>query len=111
VAVAFRPTIQLLQALVHDARVLPAGAQDPARMPDAYRRTRVQRALAELESQLAAAAARVEQIRAPNGPVNSTPTPTPTPSALGHPNPTPPRRRQVQNRDDSVDGGGPVVVI
>jgi hypothetical protein len=108
VAVAFRPTILLLQALVHDARVQPAGAQDPARMPDAYRRARVQRALAELESQLAAAAARVEQIRAPNGPV--TPPPTPAPPALRRPNPTPPLRRQVQNRDDSADGGGPVVV-
>jgi hypothetical protein len=93
VAVAFRPTILLLQALVHYARVQPAGAQDPTRMPDAYRRTRVQRALAELESQLAAAAARVEQIRAPNGPVTP-PPPAPAPPAPGQPrSPESPRRR------------------
>jgi hypothetical protein len=101
VAVAFRPTILLLQALVHDARVQPAGAQDPTRMPDAYRRARVQRALAELESQLAAAAARVEQIRAPNGPV--TPPPAPPPPAVRRPDPTP-RRRAEQNRDDNAGG-------
>jgi hypothetical protein len=107
VAVAFLPTIQLLQALVHDARVLPAGAQDPARMPDAYRRTRVQRALAELESQLAAAAARVEQIRAPNGPVTPPTPPVSTPPAPRRPNQAPPlRRRPVPDRDDSAGGGG-----
>jgi hypothetical protein len=91
VVVAFRPTILLLQALARDARVSPAGAQDPTRMPDAYRRPRVQRALAELESQLAAAAARVEQIRAPNGPVTPTPLPPPTePVRRRRPPPPPP---------------------
>jgi Carboxypeptidase regulatory-like domain len=100
VAVAFRPTILLLQALVRDARVSPAGAQDPTRMPDAYRRPRVQRALAELESQLAAAAARVEQIRAPNGPVTPTPLPAPTPPVSRRP--PPPRRR----RGNGGDGNG-----
>jgi hypothetical protein len=107
VAVAFRPTILLLQALVHDARVQPAGAQDPTRMPDAYRRTRVQRALAELESQLAAAAARVEQIRAPNGPVTPPTPPVSTPPVPRRPNQAPPlRRRPVPDRDDSAGGGG-----
>jgi hypothetical protein len=105
VAVAFRPTILLLQALVHDARVQPAGAQDPTRMPDAYRRARVQRALAELESQLAAAAARVEQIRAPNGPVTP-PPPVSSPPAVRRPDPTPqPPRRAVSNREDNAGGG------
>jgi hypothetical protein len=85
--VAFRPTILLLEALVRDARVAPAGAQDPRRMPDAYRRPRVQRALAELASQLAATAARVEQIRAPNGPV----VPPPLPPINPPPRPPPPR--------------------
>jgi hypothetical protein len=100
IAVAFRPTILLLQALVRQARVAPAGAQDPTRMPDAYRRPRVQRALAELENQLANAAARVEQIRAPNGPVALTsppastttqpPPPPPPPPPLPPPPPPPP---------------------
>jgi hypothetical protein len=83
--VAFRPTVLLLEALVRDARVAPAGAQDPRRMPDAYRRPRVQRALAELASQLAATAARVELIRPPNGPAAPTPVPPVEP---------PPPRRQ-----------------
>jgi Carboxypeptidase regulatory-like domain len=82
---AFRPTILLLEALVRDARVAPAGAQDPRRMPDAYRRPRVQRALTELASQLASTAARVELIRPPNGPV----VPTPLPPV----EPPPPRRQ------------------
>ena len=60
--VAFRPTILLLQALVEAALVPP---QDPGRMPAAYRRQRVQRALHELADQLGNAAARVELIRAP----------------------------------------------
>ena len=47
--VAFRPTVELLQALVEAAQVTPVGVQDPNRMPAAYRRPRVQRALAELE--------------------------------------------------------------
>jgi hypothetical protein len=107
VAVAFRPTILLLQALIHDARVQPAGAQDPTRMPDAYRRARVQRALTELEGQLAAAAARVEQIRAPNGPVTPPPPPAPTQPTVRRPEPTPPlRRRPVPNREDNAGGGG-----
>jgi hypothetical protein len=90
VVAAFRPTILLLQALVRDARVSPAGAQDPTRMPDAYRRPRVQRALAELESQLAAAAARVEQIRAPNGPVTPTSLPPAEPARRRRQPPPPP---------------------
>jgi hypothetical protein len=82
---AFRPTVLLLEALVRDARVAPAGAQDPRRMPDAYRRPRVQRALTELASQLADTAARVELIRPPNGSVAPTPVPLVEP---------PPPRRQ-----------------
>jgi hypothetical protein len=106
VVVAFRPTILLLQALVRDARVSPAGAQDPTRMPDAYRRPRVQRSLAELESQLAAAAARVEQIRAPNGPVIPTPLPAPTQPVSRRPPPPQRRRRNGGNGngDDDDDG-------
>jgi hypothetical protein len=106
VVVAFRPTILLLQALVRDARVSPAGAQDPTRMPDAYRRPRVQRALAELESQLGAAAARVEQIRAPNGPVTPTPLPAPTqPVSRRRPPPLPPPPPPPRRSGD--DGNGP----
>lgn len=107
VAVAFRPTILLLQALVRDARVRPAGAQDPTRMPDAYRRQRVQRALAELESHLANAAARVEQIRAPNGPVAPTPLPAPTEPPPRRPQSPPPRRRR-NGDDNGGDGNGNV---
>jgi hypothetical protein len=65
VAVAFRPTLELLQALVDAARVSPAGLQDPFRMPAAYRRQRVQRALAELAQQLGTAADRVRLIKPP----------------------------------------------
>jgi hypothetical protein len=102
VVVAFRPTILLLQALVRDARVSPAGAQDPTRMPEAYSRPRVQRALAELESQLAAAAARVEQIQAPNGPVTPTPLPAPAQPVSRRPPPPPRRRRRNDGNDDDV---------
>jgi Carboxypeptidase regulatory-like domain len=111
VVVAFRPTILLLQALVRDARVSPAGAQDPTRMPDAYRRPRVQRALAELESQLAAAAARVEQIRAPNGPVTPTPPPPTEPARRRRP-PPPPTRPGGPGGANGSDGsgGGPILL-
>jgi len=63
--VAFRPTIELLQALVTAAQVPPKGQQDPNRMPAAYGRRRVQRALEELAQQLGDAAARVALIREP----------------------------------------------
>jgi hypothetical protein len=106
VVVAFRPTILLLQALVRDARVSPAGAQDPTRMPDAYRRPRVQRALAELESQLAAAAARVEQIRAPNGPVTPTPLPPTEPARRRRQPPPPPPPPPPQG---GSGGPGPIL--
>ncbi|MEV6109476.1 carboxypeptidase-like regulatory domain-containing protein [Streptomyces sp. NPDC051940] len=65
VAVAFRPVLVKLRDLVRAAQVTPAGDQDPLRMPDAYRRRRVQRALAELALQLQGAAERVGRITAP----------------------------------------------
>jgi hypothetical protein len=106
--VAFRPTIVLLEALVRDARVAPAGAQDPTRMPAAYRRPRVQRALTELASQLADTAARVEQIRAPNGPaVQTTPAPIEPPEPRRRPEPPPSRRRPSVGQPESDDGNPP----
>jgi hypothetical protein len=63
--VAFRPTLELLEKLVRAALVDVATGQDPTRMPAAYRKQRVQRALKELADQLASAVARVAQIRAP----------------------------------------------
>jgi hypothetical protein len=81
--VAFRPTIELLQALVEAALVAPAGLQDPFRMPAAYRRQRVQRALAELAQQLDNAAERIELIRAPidDGAAQQTPQPATNPQS------------------------------
>jgi len=58
--VAFTPTIALLHSLVRAAQVPP---QDG--MPDAYKRPRVQRALAELATQLGNARARVEPFDEP----------------------------------------------
>jgi hypothetical protein len=88
--VAFRPTILLLEDLVRAAGVPP---QDPNRMPAAYRRQRVQRALRELADQLKNAAARVELISPPvdDGPDNQTPATPSTQPATGEP-----RRRRRQ---------------
>jgi hypothetical protein len=61
---AFAPTVDLLRSLVRDALVAPAGAQDPGRMPAAYRTTRVQRAIEELAGQLDDAFALVRRIGA-----------------------------------------------
>jgi Carboxypeptidase regulatory-like domain len=99
--VAFRPTILLLQALVEAARVPP---QDPTRMPAAYRRQRVQRALSELADQLKSAAARVELIRPPvdDGPDDQTPATPVTPAtrpATGQP------RRRRRQRPPAPDNG------
>jgi Carboxypeptidase regulatory-like domain len=98
--VAFRPTILLLEALVRAALVPP---QDPNRMPAAYRRQRVQRALRELADQLKNAAARVELISPPadDGPDNQTPaTPTTQPAV------SQPRRRRRQ-RPPAPSNGQP----
>jgi hypothetical protein len=63
--VAFRPTLELLEDLVRAALVDKASGQDPDRMPAAYKKQRVQRALDELADQLEGAVARVALIRAP----------------------------------------------
>jgi hypothetical protein len=99
--VAFRPTILLLQALVQAAQVTPAGLQDPTRMPAAYRRQRVQRALRELADQLAGAAERVALIQAPveDGPDGQPPaTPTTQPGTVQP-------RRQRRPRQPAGDNG------
>jgi hypothetical protein len=96
--VAFRPTLQLLQALVQ-----AAGVQDPGRMPAAYRRQRVQRAIRELADQLASAAERVALIRPPvdDGTDDQT-TPRPAPTITVQP----PRRRR--RRPPATTGNGQV---
>jgi hypothetical protein len=65
--VAFRPTLERLEQLVRAALVDIDGptGQDPDRMPAAYRKQRVQRALRELADQLNSAVARVAQINPP----------------------------------------------
>ena len=98
--VAFRPTIQLLEALVRAALVPP---QDPNRMPAAYRRQRVQRALRELADQLNNAAARVELIRPPvdDGPDGQAPATPAIPPAASQP------RRRRQQRPPARSNGQP----
>ena len=101
VVVAFRPTLDLLQALVEAAQVSPAGMQDPFRLPAAYRRQRVQRALAELAQQLDAAADRVQLIRPPVE--DGCPAP---PAAQPPPGPPPrprPPRVFVPDPDDDAE--------
>jgi hypothetical protein len=63
--VAFRPTLELLEKLVLASLVHPDTGQDPTRMPAAYRKQRVQRALRELADQLKNAVTRVAQIKPP----------------------------------------------
>jgi Carboxypeptidase regulatory-like domain len=99
--VAFRPTIQLLETLVRAALVPP---QDPNRMPAAYRRQRVQRALRELADQLKNTAARVELIRPPvdDGPDGQAPaTPVTQPTA------SQPRRRRRRRPPAPSNGQTP----
>ena len=98
--VAFRPTIQLLEALVRAAQVAPAGAQDPSRMPAAYRRQRVQRALRELADQLASAADRVALIQPPTDDTDDQPGPRPAPTVTVQPS----RRRR--RRPPAIIGNG-----
>jgi Carboxypeptidase regulatory-like domain len=65
--VAFLPTIDLLSELVKAALVTSEGGkQDPTRMPAAYARRRVQRAIRELADQLKNAADRARNIKAPS---------------------------------------------
>jgi hypothetical protein len=102
--VAFRPTLQLLEALVRAAQVAPAGVQDPGRMPAAYRRQRVQRAIRELADQLASAAERVALIQPPvDDGTDDQATPAPTPTTTDQP----PRRRR--RRRPPATGNGQVV--
>jgi hypothetical protein len=98
--VAFRPTILLLEALVRAALVPP---QDPNRMPAAYRRQRVQRAVRELADQLKNAAARVELIRPPvdEGPGDQAPAPPATQPATSKP------RRQRRRPPPAPSNGQP----
>jgi hypothetical protein len=108
---AFRPTVELLQALVEAAQVTPAGVQDPNRLPAAYSRRRVQRAFAELEQQLAAAAARVALIQPPfEGDLDAPIPPISPPQSLAPPvalaRPAPPRRRLPSA---ATRGNGPIV--
>jgi hypothetical protein len=99
--VAFRPTIQLLEALVRAAQVAPAGAQDPNRMPAAYRRQRVQRALRELADQLASAADRVALIQPPvDDGTDGQPGPRPAPTVTVQP------RQQRRRRPPATGGNG-----